>query len=439
MRRLLTFSALAPALFLSLSLSSLIGCSATVDADGPAEATALLDDGAKADALGANLSTQAGQLKVTVDPALTVTPIGQGFRYTVSGSTNRDLDGIQSFVPDDAFGEALLTGKRTFTVSLNDDHEINSVLSGMRLLVSFTVHGSTTSYTAGLLFAPRFAPRSGPSQIGVDTTVGAIWYAGQLAYRGKLRFTVTPSVVNGWTDQDLGPRISQSSARIYQDDWSFEGLKSGLVAGPVHFSIVDGAGKAYFRDADVRLVVKELALTTLDPYERWPQPTCAATVQRCLDKLPYGSADTASCGRYDQVRVCRVTQILPAFLPADGGSEIPAVVDGANQSLTPPRHVTAAVYRYDWSAVTPPAIRQILDGYVAFDRLDSVTVAGAAPRSELDAALAAWHLDGLTAALEHLVFIDRFEVGKITSGSTTWYVLHVPEAGIILVVTLQTT
>jgi len=420
---------------LSLSLAA-AGCAAPVDEDGPAEATATLDD--KADRIDAALSTTAGQLKVTIDPTLTITPVGQGYRYTVSGSTNRDLDSIMSFVPDDVFGEALLTGKRTFTVSLNDDSEINSVLSGIRLLVSFGVHGSQTSYTAGLLFTPRFAPRPGASQITVDPSGGAIWYAGQLAYRGKLRFTVTPAQVNAWTDADLGPRILQPSPRVYNDDWSFAGIKSGATAGPVHFSIVDAAGKAYFRDADLRLVVKELALTTQDPYVRWPQATCAATVQRCLDRLPYGSADTASCGRYDQVRACRVTQILPALLPTDGGSEIPAVVDAANQALTPPRHAAAAVYRYDWAAAAPPAIGQILDGYVAFDRLTGTRVAGTVSPSELDAALADWHLSGLPAALQHLVFVDRFEVGKITSAATTWYVLHVADAGVLLIVTLQT-
>src|SRR5439155_13122333 len=142
-------------LTLTLSLAA-AGCAAPVDEDGPAEATATLDD--KADRIDAALSTTAGQLKVTIDPTLTITPVGQGYRYTVSGSTNRDLDSIMSFVPDDVFGEALLTGKRTFTVSLNDDSEINSVLSGIRLLVSFGVHGSQTSYSAGLLITPRFAP-----------------------------------------------------------------------------------------------------------------------------------------------------------------------------------------------------------------------------------------------------------------------------------------
>ena len=128
----------------------------------------------------------------------------------------------------------------------------------------------------------------------------------------------------------------------------------------------------------------------------------------------------------------------PALLPTDGGSEIPAVVDAANQALTPPRHAAAAVYRYDWAAAAPPAIGQILDGYVAFDRLTGTRVAGAVSPSELDAALADWHLSGLPAALQHLVFVDRFEVGKITSAATTWYVLHVADAGVLLIVTLQT-
>jgi hypothetical protein len=405
MRRLLTLPFLVSTLCLSLT-----GCGAAFDgaSDGPAEATATLDD--KADRADAALSTKAGQLQVTINPTLTVTPVGEGFRYTATGSTNRDLDSVFAFVPDDAFGEAQLTGKRTFTVSLNDDHEINSVLAGLRLLVSFKVHGSTTSYTAGLLFAPRFAARPGPSQITIDPTIGAIWYAGQLAYRGTLHLSLTPAEVNAWTDADLGPRLNTSSPRVYSDDWSFAGLISGVRGGPVHFSIVNSAGKAFFRDADIRLVVKELALTTLDPYERWPQPTCAAAVQRCLDRLPYGSSDASSCGRYDQVRQCKVTQLLPAFLPADGGTEIPALVEQANQSLPAPRHASAAVYRYDWAAAAPPAIGQILDGYVAFDRLEGAHVAGAAPRSELDTALASWHLADLPAALERLVFIDRFEV-----------------------------
>src|SRR4051812_46861293 len=131
----------------------------------------LADDGAAAGETADELSSKSGALSVTINPLITVTPVGEGFRYTLSGTTNRDLDGVMSFVPDDVFGEALLTGKRSFTVSLNDDNELNSVLSGLRLLVSFTVHGSTTSYTAGLLFAPRFAARAGSSRIAIDAPV----------------------------------------------------------------------------------------------------------------------------------------------------------------------------------------------------------------------------------------------------------------------------
>jgi hypothetical protein len=415
------FRAIVPALCLSLAAA---GCAGSAD------------DGAATE-VDAELSSKSGALQVTVNPTLTVTPVGEGFRYTVSGTSNRDLDSIQSFVPDDVFGEALLTGKRSFTVSLNDDNELNSVLSGLRLLVSFGVHGSKTSYTAGLLFTPRFAARAGSSRIGIDNAVDAIWYAGQLAYRGKLHLTVTPTAVNAWTDQDLGPRLAAVSPRVYTDDWSYAGLKSGVTAGPLHFSIVDGAGKGWFRDADVQLVVSELALTTEDPYVHWPQPTCAASVQRCLDRLPYGSADTAACGHYGQVRRCVVTRALPALLPADGGTEIPALVDSANGQLTPPRHVSVAAYRYDWAAAAPPTLGQLLDGYVAFDKLDGATVFGATPRAELDAALAAWHLEGLPAALQHLVFIDRFDAGKVGDGDATRYILHVPEAGLLLVVTLS--
>jgi hypothetical protein len=418
------FRAIAPALLLSLAAA---GCAGSAD------------DGATTDEAAAELSSKTGALQVTIKPTLTVTPVGEGFRYTLSGTTNRDLDSIQSFVPDDVFGEALLTGKRSFTVSLNDDNELNSVLSGLRLLVSFGVHGSTISYTAGLLFTPRFAARSGTTRIGIDSAVDAIWYAGQLAYRGKLHLTVTPTTVNAWTDQDLGPRIAAVSTRVYSDDWSYAGIKSGAVAGPVHFSIVDGAGKGWFRDADVQLVINELALTTEDPYVHWPQPTCAPSVQRCLDRLPYGSADSAACGSYGQVRRCVVTRALPALLPADGGTEIPALVDSANAQLTPPRHTSVAAYRYDWAAAAPPTIGQLLDGYVAFDKLAGATVLGAEPRTELDAALASWHLEGLPAALQRIVFIDRFETGKIIDGSDTLYILHVPEAGLLLVVTLSTT
>jgi len=57
-------------------------------------------------------------------------------------------------------------------------------------------------------------------------------------------------------------------------------------------------------------------LTTLDPYTRWPSPTCKTSTQKCLDALPFGSYDTASCGAHADVRVCKLGQVLPDFLPA---------------------------------------------------------------------------------------------------------------------------
>ena len=157
------FRAVAAALILSLAPA---GCAGAVDD------TATLESDAE-------LSSKSGALSVNINPTLTVTPVGEGFRFTLSGTTNKDLESIQSFVPDDVFGEALLTGKRSFTVSLNDDYETNSVLAGERLLVSFGVKGSTVPYVGGILFAPRFAARAGATRIGIDAPVAPIWYAGR--------------------------------------------------------------------------------------------------------------------------------------------------------------------------------------------------------------------------------------------------------------------
>ncbi len=83
-----------------------------------------------------------GGLTVTFKPVLVARVENNQKVWVMEGTASRDLSEAFSFVPDDGFGEARLTGARTFEVVLVDGSELNTILSGLKLLVKLTPTGS---------------------------------------------------------------------------------------------------------------------------------------------------------------------------------------------------------------------------------------------------------------------------------------------------------
>lgn len=179
-----------------LLLSACLAFAATActpaDADGPGEdetlpwsgdsETVLVDDD-KADS-GEPLRVRADGMTIWFRPALEAIGEGGAQRFVVRGRTSRNLADAFSFVPDDAFGRATVTGPRTFEIEL-DAHETNSVLFGNRLLVRLeTIDGRT--YTAMVRARARVVGVAGTGAIFPSAAIGAVYVDREVSYRGSV-------------------------------------------------------------------------------------------------------------------------------------------------------------------------------------------------------------------------------------------------------------
>src|SRR5689334_14395799 len=87
--------------------------------------------GGKADAADTELRARIDGLTVWMEPGVTVETRDDRRYWVLHGRASRNLDHVFSFVPDDPFAIATVTGKRTFDVAFDAGHEINTLISGL--------------------------------------------------------------------------------------------------------------------------------------------------------------------------------------------------------------------------------------------------------------------------------------------------------------------
>lgn len=84
------------------------------------------------DALATELKANVPSLTVWVKPAL-VPEVRDGRQvYVLRGRTSQNLQGINAYVFDDAFGSANVLSARTFEVVFDAQSELNSLAAGIR-------------------------------------------------------------------------------------------------------------------------------------------------------------------------------------------------------------------------------------------------------------------------------------------------------------------
>src|SRR6185503_6314195 len=67
---------------------------------------------------------------------------------------------------------------------------------------------------------------------------------------------------------------------------------------------IESASGSWQKRAGLAVGMKTLGLTTGDPVDVWPLPTCQDQVRACLAALPDGTSDTSSCGEALEVLLC---------------------------------------------------------------------------------------------------------------------------------------
>jgi hypothetical protein len=293
-----------------------LGCAA-----GDAE-TAFSDDlDGKADSVN-ELSAHINGLTLWTDRVA----LPDGNRFRLEGRISKDLKEVFAFVPDDAFCSAKTLSARRFEVSCETGHELNTVLSGLPLLLTLTPKSGAPA-TGALWFAPVFGHFSGGTGIYVTSAVTPIWYGGELLYRGHATLASGLSGLNVFTDEDGGafifpPGGSGSKVRF---DWSYDQLALALTH-PVHFASSDAQGKSIRKDAALDARIVKIGLTSGDAETAFGE-SCSPKVQACLAKLP-GWLDTESCGAYRAVQRCGGTPPLTAPSPAKLVSDFRSFLGG---------------------------------------------------------------------------------------------------------------
>ncbi|WP_163992379.1 hypothetical protein [Pyxidicoccus caerfyrddinensis] len=238
----------------------------------------------------------------------------------IRGTTNRYIQDVFSFVPDDAFGTANVISERRFEVVLEEGHELNTMLSGLPLLVAIdTFTGSPTRYYAQIILAPRFFDFRGPTSITVSENVDPVYVrnaAGtdNLMYRGRVDSAATSLTV---TAPDGVPTVSRVDADTFQLDWRYPAVHEAVDPHTIPLTFTAALNSGTVVDETARLVVRVTGLaisTNDDPYATWPSPACQLSVYNCIHAQPAGTLDFGACGTYRQVQTCMYAsacEVLP--------------------------------------------------------------------------------------------------------------------------------
>ncbi|MCU0698442.1 MAG: hypothetical protein MUC96_18230 [Myxococcaceae bacterium] len=415
---------------LFLLVVSLFGCGG-----GAVELVDEVDDvEAQADAeLTRAVRAEGGGLTVWVKPVLVARGVGAQRKWVIEGSTSRDLEGAFSFVPDDAFGEAQVTGPRTFEVALAEGYELNSITSGLRLLVNLTPRGATKPITAGLDLLPRFTAMRGSTRVTLTPPeLSPVYARGGLVYRGRVRVAAgTLTAVTG-ADGVALPTQGTTSAGVSDVDFSYEALARSL-GGTVTATARSIDGQARTKTATLSVTVRAVQLTTADPYQVWPPVGCPTAVRTCLNATPVGATDFGACGSYREVSACGLPNQVPALFASPDDL---TALDQALAALQVP-----AGKRVTFSAYGLHSTRNVTPELAARGWLEATStraaVTGTLTAGQVNTLLDGWSARSLVPAAQRVVYQTSFRAVRLDEPGATHVVLYFSGAARLVVFTLR--
>ncbi|MCU0702269.1 MAG: hypothetical protein MUC96_37710 [Myxococcaceae bacterium] len=418
----------------SLVVLSLFGCGGGVVAvsdpqDFEAETDAELTRAVRAELRG---------LTVSVKPVVTVRVTGSQRKWIVAGETNRDLDGAMSFVPDDAFGEATVTGPRTFEVAIAEGYELNSLLSGLRLLVNLTPRGATRPITAGIDLAPRFTSIRGSTRLSLAAEIRPVYASGGLRYRGQVRAPVGSQVSASTLDDVTIVVSARATLGVYGLDFTYDDLAlaldvPGVNADQVEVLASEPGGRFRSKLAVVAATVKAVELTSADPYTVWPPTRCPTAVRTCLTATPIGATDFGDCGSYREVSVCglpnQVTQLYPS--PDDQ-----TALQQALAALQVPAGKSVTFTAYGTSNTRNVPMELVAQGWKQTTN-SPATVGATLTPGQVNTLLDGWNARSMVPAAQAVVYQQSFRAIRLDEPGATHVVLLFQSAFRMVVITLR--
>ncbi len=224
--------------------------------------------------------------------------------WSVEGRASVALRSVASWIPDDACGEARLTGSQSFTITLHQRADQSTLISGTPLFVTLSPMSGPRA-EAAIWIGPRLVEGVGSSRLRWRPEVAPVWVAGDVEYRGEL--IASP----GWSLVPAPPLVARISGRgeALRPAWTFAELAEVLSSEESQLLARARRGdEVVSRSAGAELRVLRLGITRADPREVWPR-VCELPVLACLEELADRAAegevvDVEECGSYRQVQAC---------------------------------------------------------------------------------------------------------------------------------------
>ena len=257
-------------------------------------------------AAGTELSAKATGITFWVDPVAkpTVKYGAQGF--LIEGRASKNLESVFSFSSDDEFGETLLVSKRKFEFFV-DIGTIDRLMRGYRLFIEVdAATGTQRKYFVSIMVAPRFERFSGSTKIFAQKTVSPFSYGDEVRYRQAVSLASGYDGLFASTASGAQPLSISGVGAKRSVDWSLETLLEVAHDPDSSFELSASKGTTTVeKSVGADLVILDLAVSTQNPFDTWPEPQCAPEVLSCVQGLPAGQLDRSACGAAIDVLACR--------------------------------------------------------------------------------------------------------------------------------------
>lgn len=290
----------ASRLFASLLLS--VTACATTGGDYETDELEVTDD--TADVTGTELKVRTADTSVWVGKDLVRRSTGSGAQFALVGRASRNVTSGLGFVIDDPYGDFATKTARTWEVTWPANY-VTTLADGVNQFVrlDFThSNGRPDSLTLRALVRPRLVSFTGSSKIYLTAELVPVVYGGRTVYRLKGKTTGANASIGVTAGTQALTDVRRPSSTEFQIDLDRDVVFEDR---PVTITAVLATGTVVTKTVHVGLSIKKLALTSDDPYELWPRPTCTAERKACLTGLPDGTLDLAPCGEALEVSACR--------------------------------------------------------------------------------------------------------------------------------------
>ncbi|MEJ7596815.1 MAG: hypothetical protein WKG01_02795 [Kofleriaceae bacterium] len=286
-------------------LVSLVACAEPQAESDVDEVEVAGEDDGKADA-STEIKVRTGETSVWMTKQLERRDTPDGAVWALRGRASRNVTGGMGFVLDDPYGDFAVRTARTYEVTWPAS-TLRTLVDGVNQFVRLEFAPSTGRpdvLTTRVVVRPRLAGFTGSSSIYLTAELTPVVRGGTVVYRVKGSTTTAATRITAIANGVSLTDVRLTTDRKFEVDLAPD--QAMAIAGTsdsIEISADLASGRVTKR-ASLGLAIKKLGITAGDAYETWPRPECDGPVKACLEALPDGTIDLASCGEAVVVQAC---------------------------------------------------------------------------------------------------------------------------------------